>query len=137
MVIAIQSLSPIEAVSSSPTKSFNLGRPPKAESASPSQSDRDHCPIGDGQSPSPSSIRARSSPVAEDLWKCRDGENVVLEIRTKWCFPSSSLDNKPSSIRQCDLRISELHQKHIMPSRRISLRTCVPQEQVVSYCKVS
>ena len=77
------------------------------------------------------SVITPPTSVAKDSWGCRDGENILVESRTKSHFTTSK------SVRRYDLRIFELHQRYGLPNRRIALRYCAPTAQCISHCKTS
>lgn len=76
--------------------------------------------------------KASSHSIPANPWGVRDGEDVLVEEPIQNYL---SHDEGSHSMPQCDLRIFELHGRFSIPTRRVAVRSCGPEEQCESYCR--
>lgn len=85
---------------------------------------------------SPSLSKASSRSFAAGVWKGRDGEDILIEAEFKRYQSCGPRSQNPDTMSNCKVRIFELvGDRFGIPTRRLAVRDCGTEEQLVSYCK--
>jgi len=77
---------------------------------------------------------ASSHSVAANPWEIRDGEDVLVRapIQNYLLYDTKS---RESHSRKGDLKIFELRGRFDIPTRRVAIRSCGPEERYESFCR--